>query len=306
MKDLILIFILFIFLYFLKINNENMTNDKNFNYLNNTSSIFVRNKIYSNDDKIEITKLPKCTKIIKADYIENTNVIVNNNISIYQNMNDLLQNTIEIDNKNFNLTSIRWKQSKFKYNNNNVGLELHLVHQNFQSINKVIIIIPLDFIKTEYESIETFKNIGYYTSSKIFKNYNFDSLDEVKNINSSNEEKIIIDNNLSNNNNNDFNLKVNYDNKKIYTNKILLDTLLQSDSIIPKYNCCVDTIGQVVRFNLCVPQEIVLKNIEYYQLEDHNNNIYYITEPIGIPSKLGFNIRNKIVMDNNVVFLRPI
>jgi hypothetical protein len=305
MKDLILIFILLIFLYFLKNNNEKMTNNKNFNYLNSTSSIFVKNKVYATDDKIEITKLPKCTKNINVDYIENTNSIVNNNISIYQNMNDLLQNTIEIDNTNFNLISIRWKISKFKYNNNNVGLDLQLVHQNFKSVDKVIIVIPLDFIQTELKSIENFKNIGYNTSSKIFKNYDFNVINNLKNINYSGEEESIINDNLIRSNNNyDFNLKINYDNKKIYTKKILLDTLLQSDSIIPKYNGDVDTIGQIAKFNLCSLQQLILKNTEYYQLEDHHNDIYYISEPIGIPANLGFGIRNKISMDNDIVYLK--
>jgi len=152
-KDILLIFLIIIIIY--TIYNdlyEYMCDDNNFKYLNNQVASLVYNNVYSTDEYIEITKLKQYNKKIQTDYGTNINIVNNNGISIYQDIIDPLFHTIEINNKNYNLMSISWKKSNLSYNNKKVGLELHLNHRNYISINSLIIVIPLDFIN-EWSSV---------------------------------------------------------------------------------------------------------------------------------------------------------
>jgi hypothetical protein len=359
---------------------ENMTNDNNFKYLNNDSSYLVYNNVYSPDEYIELTSLPFYKKQIKADYGININTINNNNISIYQDIIDPLFNTIEINDKNFNLISIAWKRSKFTYNNKRVGLDLHLIHRNYISIYNLVIVIPLDLISDDI--------IAYNSNNNIDDN-NIDIDNDIDNnidINIDND----IDNNYDNGNNtiisNDTTDKViSYDNELIDFNpdpvnieselnnniiteqfknigyikmehlsnqlesnplfeekypdalsatpiikphvdlqnfnqrkeqqknkynlnsnnsKIIINNLLTNKLFIPDYKCCVDTIGTVQKFNLYNLKNVILKNKTFYQLEDHNNNIYYICQPIQFPEDIGLDIREKISDDINIKYLK--
>lgn len=296
MNELILYIFFLIILYFL-FSTENMEIDfdRNFKFLNNKFAVFVKNKTYANDEKIEIKKLQKIIKKITVDYSSNTNYIINNNVSIYQNIKDTLENTIEINNKNFNLTSVRWKKSKLSYNGKEVGLELQLVHQNYNSINKVIIVIPLDFILDYDSNSENFINIGY--NKKLFNSIEvYNDLDIYKNNNFVAEK--IIEPAIKEEITNKYNLDINYKNRQKYLNTVLI-----SDALIPIYNCCADTIGQLGKFDFFDLKNYLCNITNLSQLEDHNNNLYLIVEPIGILNTLGFAIRNKIKDDNITVYL---
>ena len=226
--------------------------------------------------------------------------IINNNISIYQDMIDPLQHTIDIDNINYNLISLRWKISKLSYNKIPVCIELHVVHQNFNSLHKLTIIIPLDF-----KNIESFKNINYV---KMTKNYSiFTDSFENNNENVKFSESLYFQKDKKNNLlikslKNTFDL-----NKEYKDNKFSLNTLIPSEVLIPQYECCRDSIGQKLRFNLCDLQQILLNNNKIYaQLEDRDGNSYLISDPQLFDENIGLNLFTKIKNDDLVVFMKPI
>ncbi len=390
-KDILIIFLLFVILYVLYTNlYENMGDDNNFKYLNNGSSYLVYNNIYLPDEYIELTTLPKYNKQIKADYGINTNTINNNNISIYQDIIEPLFNTIEINDKNFNLMSIAWKRSPFTYNNKRVGLDLHLIHRNYISIYNLVIVIPLDLVydgisaynnndddideelnnnstndlvpyqlpdytskinnehnlepepepdyslepepepdyslapdpvniiselnnnviteinNNDNDIEETFKNIGYIKMKQLSNQIEINPLFEEKypdTLSATPTIKPDIDlqnfNQRKEKQKNKYNLDSNNSN-------IIIDNLLTNKLFIPDYKCCVDTIGTIQKFNLYNLKNIILKNKTFYQLEDQNNNIYYICEPIRFPEDIGLDIREKLVDDLNIKYLKNI
>lgn len=305
MFDIILLFIILIALIKIIMQKSEKMTDHNFEYLNSKSSVFVKNNLYSNDEQIEITTLPTCNINIRYDYGSNFNLIINNDISIYQNMIDPLEHTIELDNVNYNLTSISWKLSRFRYNDMHVGLDLQLIHQNFNSLHKLIIIIPLsltsDTIKPFTNSKETFKNVGYkkmskdllvYTDTKIYdnsdKNFLTPAYYKIKD-----KTKLLIQSQK-----NSFDLKLEKN-----KSKFSLDKLITSPVLIPKYECCADSIGQNIRFNLCDIQQLLGENSKFYQLEDKEANKYFITDPIYFDEEIGLTIMNSLSLDTSILFL---
>lgn len=314
-KDILIIFLFIIIIYIIYVDiYEYMGNDNNFKYLNNEVSSIVYNNVYSTDEYIEITKLPSCEKKIKSDYGTNINTINNDNYSIYQNIIDPLFHTIEIDNKNYNLMSISWKKSNFSYNDKKVGLELHLNHKNYISLYSLIIVIPLDFVNDNINAYnentententkEDFKNIGYSKMIDLPNQEESNPLfikDQPDPESSSptikvDEERINLEKRKEFQKNT-FNLNSN--------SKSIINDLLYNELFIPEYKCCVDTISQVQKFNLCNLTNIVLENTTYYQLEDHNNNVYYITPPIKFPENIGLDIKEKIQFNTTTRFLK--
>jgi hypothetical protein len=303
--NILLLIIFFILMIILFQKSENMT-DYNFGYFNSKSSLFLSNNLYSINEQIEIKLLQECNLNIKYDYGTNYNSIINNGISVYQDVADPLIHTIEIDNINYNLTSIRWKNSKLSYNNKSVGLNLELTHQNFNSIYKVILVIPLNFINynLDNKNNETFKNIGYnymtkdfniYTDTKISDNSNknfitpsYFQLKDKKQI-IINSQKKLYNLDISNNN----------INKKYSLNK-----LLTSPVLIPDYECCVNSIGQNLRFNFCDIQQILQSQKKFYRLEDKEANNYFIIEPQEFNEEIGLDIMNKIFYDNYIFYIK--
>jgi len=142
-------------------------------FLNNQTSSIIRNNIYNFDEPIEITNLPICMKNSIVDYGLNINLIVNDNISIYQTIIDPLLHTVNIDNISYNLLQIEWRKTNFTFNNINVGLTLHLIHSSYDSVNKLIIVIPLDFVDNSElnDNLEGFRNIKYYKMDSYLKNH---------------------------------------------------------------------------------------------------------------------------------------
>jgi hypothetical protein len=86
--------------------------------------------------------------------------------------------------------------------------------------------------------------------------------------------------------------------------KSIINDLLYNELFIPEHKGPVDTINQVQKFNFCNLTNIILENTTYYQLEDHNNNVYYIMPPVRFPENIGLDIREKIIFDINTRFLK--
>ncbi len=316
MFEIILLFIIFMALIFIIIQrSENMT-DHNFKYLNSKASLFVSNDLYTTDERIELTSLPNCDVDFTYDYGSNYNNIVNNEISVFQDIINPLEHTIEIDNINYNLISVRWKLSKFSYNNLNVGLDLHLIHQNYNTLSKIIIVVPLSL--TNDGALETFKNIGYKKFindivSYADKNINENTINDIvsyadKNINENTIKNLIIPikdktKKFINSKKNTYNLQIKKLVKKI-KNNFSLNKLIPSPVLVPEYECCGNKIGQSARFNLCDIQNLLQENKKYYQLEDKEANKYFITEPIEFNEEVGLNIMNNIVYDNSILYLK--
>lgn len=305
---ILLLIILFALIQVIIQNFENMS-DHNFKYLNSKSSLFLNNDLYSSNELIEIKSLPSCQVNFTFDYGSNYNSIVNNNVSIYQDIIDPLEHTIELDNVNYNLTSVRWKLSKFTYENNQVGLDLHLVHQNYNSLHKLIIVVPLslknDDIKPIDNQKEQFKNVGYkklfnnlvqFTDTKLsdnsIKDFVIPAYYQIKD-----KTKILMKSQK-----NMFNLKLNNIKNKI--KHISLNKLITSPVLVPDYECCADKIGQSSRFNLCDIQQILQENKTYYQLEDREANKYFISEPQEFNEDVGLEIMNKLKTDDTVFYLK--
>jgi hypothetical protein len=316
-QNIIIIFLVFIILILL-FNKENMdpllqriknSKDYNFKFLNPTSSYILYNNLYTNDEPIEITKLQKCDKSIISDYGINSNTLNNDNYSVYQDIINPLFNIIKIDNIEYNLSKVSFKKSRLTYENKKIGLNIELMHQNYNSINKIIVVIPLDFIPNKVESIsssdikETFINTNLkkmtlypdQNNDELYYN-NLDATGPISTeINDLNFQKKI------NSEKNKFNIKFTKNNK---TKNIILDKFIINEVLIPNYVCCTDTVGNVIKFNFCDLQNIINISDKFFQLEDQSNNTYLILEPIKFPENIGIYIRNNIIDDNNVKFIK--
>lgn len=268
--------------------NENMTNNYN-KYLNNYTSIIVKNNIYNQDELIEITSLPSCNNKIIINYGSNNNPINNDSIKIYQIINDPKNNILYINNKIYYLIQIEWRKTNFTFNNKKVGLTLHLIHTDFKSSDKLIIIIPLDLVKNinNINIIENMENINH--------NKKFANVDNIiSNINNIFED--------TSNYINKFNLSINY--KRIYNIKdININLLLKNKNIIPMYQCCKNTIGPVININLCF-LKIIIETSKYYIIKEENGNTNYIIEPNILNEEEGLLIISYIQKDNNLLYLK--
>ena len=300
MIDIFFLAIILSFLIYTIFQKIETMKDHNFEYLNSKSSTFIKNDVYALNESIEIKNLSKCKKIINFDYGVNYNFIINNNISIYQDIIDPLQHTIDIDNVNYNLTSIRWKRSKLLYDGKPIGLEMHLVHQNFNSIYKLTIVIPLDL--TNNTNNNTNDNNDNNDNNTIDNNNTNDNDNDNDNTNNNTNNNDNNDNNtietfknlnyikmtkaynvytdtiLNDNENKNFsdalyfqkeknmdlvikNLKNTFNlNKKYDNTNHSLNKLIPSKNLLPDYECCKDTIGPKKSFDFCDLQEICTIN----------------------------------------------
>ena len=75
-KIIYLLIIILIFFILYLISYECMADNKNFTYLNRISALLTKNKVFSSDNKIELTKLPTVSRNMKVDYYVNKNQII--------------------------------------------------------------------------------------------------------------------------------------------------------------------------------------------------------------------------------------
>jgi hypothetical protein len=93
-------------------------------------------------------------------------------------------------------------------------------------------------------------------------------------------------------------------NLKLPSSKKLLNNLITNKDTIPSYECCKDSIGNNINFDLSVFNELLSDNNSFYKLYDRDNNIYYITDPKEFDENIGLNIYNKITIDNLITYMK--
>lgn len=334
MIKIIIIFILLVIIFLLyNYECENMNNYNSF--LDSKTSLFIHKRIYDKYELLEITKLPICYKNLNANLSSNSNNIINDEKSISHTMTDLLVNTVEINSLNYNLIKLEWKRSRFLYNNNPVGLQLHIMLNSFKDINNVFIVIPLDLKNT---TIESFVNLFYYKNlnEEINGYKNDDNYINLKKTNIINENDVqyvniadvdtrIINENYFNGNNTYANIKNSFpdinDNGDIFKNiendhnkynlnleyGILdnnLDNLLTNVNQIPTYQCCKVSIGPIVNFKLCNLEKLLNNTTKFYKLFEESGAILYITDPIPYNEQIGLYIRN-VIIDDDINYIVP-
>ena len=307
---IILLFILIILSHFSSNTKENMTNNYN-KYLNNETSFIIKNNVYKQNELIEITSLPYCNKDILVDYGLNINSINNDGVKINQIINDPLIHTIEVDDKNYNLVQVEWRKTNFQFNGKPIGLSLHLIHSDYKTSEKLNIIIPLDLVD-DNENVESFRNIFYNKMDNFFKIKTPEIIDENKKT-FSNLDKTIADlknsfsdiGNINENTNKlkgKFNLSIKYK-RKYNIKNININSLLKNKNEIPIYQCCKNTIGPVIKMNLCSLKTIIESNNMYYIIKEENGNTNLITEPNIFNEENGLIIRSYIEPDDNLIYL---
>jgi hypothetical protein len=124
------------------------------NYKYNNNQI-IKRQVLAKGETIELLDLPYCKRLVNVEYTNNVNYIINNQISIYQDVVNPWDQNIKIGDELLNLYQISWRKSVFTFNKKLVGLELHLSHINSKNGKKTSIIFPLSFT----ESIEHFTNL---------------------------------------------------------------------------------------------------------------------------------------------------
>jgi hypothetical protein len=301
MKNIIIVIILILILFIINISSEHM--------VNNSPLVSINNKQkYSKEETIEITTLPFCRKNISIIYGNNYNFITNDSKSIGQDILDPHANTVEIDGKNYNLTKVLFKRSKLNWQNKNIGLELHLIHNNYESNKNVIFIIPLDLVNNPKKNIEGFRNIFYNTMDKTIKTANelvdgtqnfvnnlHDNQNLISSINSI-KETIIKEINK-------FNLNLQYA-KGYNIDSVSVNNLLNNIDSIPEYKCCGTTYGPEINFNLCNIETILNNMAIFHTLEEDNGNLNLVSEPVPFSEEIGLHIRNVITDDNDIVYIK--
>ena len=108
--------------------------------------------------KVEITSLTKTYPQVFLRYGNNNNHIVNDGRSIWQNMVRYLNNRAIICGYRYGLSRIEWHKSVLTWKNQEVGLELHMVHNLVESNKTVSFVIPLSLVDIRRES---FVDLGY-------------------------------------------------------------------------------------------------------------------------------------------------
>jgi len=253
---------------------------------------------------IEIKTLPLFKNSVVAKYQVNYNNINNNNFAIYQDILEPLLSTCDINSINYNLISVQFRKSKFSYDNNNVGLELHLVHTNYDSLQNYNIIIPLDLTNNPKTDItENFINILYKKmDNKIgnleqeFAGITDETILNTTILKNDNLNKLIVDEQKK------FNLNLAY--KRIYDiNSVSVNKFIDNSNLIFNYECCGTIIGPAKQFNLCLLNTIINSNSDFRMVQDLNGEKYLIGEPIPFKEDIGLLIRSNIIDNPNIIYI---
>ena len=280
--------------------NISKCNDSMFSKCND--SMFTKYLFYTGI--IEITELPLYQGHVDANYQCNINTINNNSTSLFQEIVDPLSSTCDINFNNYNLIKVEFRKSKFSYNNNAVGLELHLVHINYDSLPNYNIIIPLDLTNDPYyDNTENFVNILYKKMDFTVKPYEneFAKITDETQL----DATILKNNNIYNiiqGEKGIFNLNLNY--KRPYD--IILTSVnefIDDSNLIINYECCGTIIGQVKQFNLFLLNSIINSTSNFHKIQDENENIYLISEPIPFNEDIGLLIRTNLIDNPNTLYI---
>jgi hypothetical protein len=297
---------LILLLLFYYYNFEGMQSIKHYvSFLDNEKSYLVNEKSYSKNENIEITTLPTCVKKLEIDYTTNYSRLINNGHNISQYIVDPLLQTAIIDGRLFYFVKLEFRKSRLTWNGKQVGLELHIIHNDYVNTPNLHFVIPLDLVESK-KVIEGFKNVLYNKMEVDKLNDKLVDFLEVKDDISKNFK-------LSGYNikfkkevtelKNKFNLMLSY--KKQYDmNIVSLNNLINNN--IPEYECCVETIGDYININFCHLQKIISNMSQFYTLEEQTSNVLLITEPVPFDEDLGLLIRSNIELDESIVYIKPL
>ena len=109
--------------------------------------------------KEEIVSLPKVRKEFFLKYGNNNNYIINDGRKVYQNCTRYLENTAIIDGYRFGLSRLEWHKSVLTWKGAKVGLELHVVHNNVESQEQIVVVFPLSLVDLRKEF---FTDLSYH------------------------------------------------------------------------------------------------------------------------------------------------
>jgi hypothetical protein len=255
------------------------------------------NKIYEKDETIEITNLPICNKNIIINYEINSNPINNDSVTINQIVKYPKNNIMKIDDKNYYLIQIEWRKTNFTIDNKKIGLTLHLIHTDYISPNKVIIIIPLDLVKDKNE-INIVENM-----------INIDKLLDKLDIDVDKKKMIKVNDILNNIYENVktlsgyYKLFIEYKRKYDIKN-VNVDLLLKNKIEIPMFQCCKNTIGPVTNIDLCVLKKIIETSSTNYMIKEQNGNTNLIIEPNIFNENDGLQMISYIQKDENLTYMK--
>tara|TARA_E500000178_G_scaffold343763_1_gene391012 strand:- start:45 stop:818 length:774 start_codon:yes stop_codon:yes gene_type:complete len=112
--------------------------------------------------KLEITALKTFNPQIFLRYGNNNNHLYNDGRSVWQNMVRHLENRAIICGKRYGLSRLEWHKSVLTWNNQEVGLELHIVHSCVENKDTIIFVIPLSLVDLRTEG---FTELSYNTQS---------------------------------------------------------------------------------------------------------------------------------------------
>ena len=260
-------------------------------------------KVY--EELIEINELPLFKDTVVANYQININTVNNNSTSIFQEITDPLSNTCDINSNNYNLINVEFRKSKFLYNNTAIGLELHLMHINYDSMPNYNIIIPLDLTNNPYASnTENFINVLYKKMDLTVKTFE-NEFAEITN-ETQLDATVLKNNNITNiiqKEKDIFNLKLNY--KRPYDiNSVSVNKLIDDPNLISNYECCGTVIGHVKQFNLCLLNSIINSTSNFHVIKDNNNNNYLIGEPIPFNEDTGLLMRTNLTDNQTIKYIK--
>lgn len=252
---------------------------------------------------IEITDLPLFKGSVVANYQVNVNSIKNNSTSIFQEILDPLLSTCNINSNNYNLINVEFRKSKFSYNSNGVGLELHLVHTNYDALPNYNIIIPLDLVNSPSPDItENFINVLYKKmDSTTFENEFANITDETQL-----DATILKNNNINNiiqKEKGIYNLNLNY--RRPYDiNSVTVNQFINKENLISKYECCGTIIGNMKQFNLCLLNTIINSMSNFRVIQDRNSDRYLLGEPIPFNEDIGLLMRSNLNDNPNITYVK--
>lgn len=278
---LILLLVLFIYIYIYK-----------YEYMDNTKN-----------ERIELSKLPRCRFPIDIQYLNNYNIINNDGSCIYQNMLNPTENKSIISGVNNNLTSIVWNKSMFNWKDEAIPLEIKFMHTNPDTNKMTNIIFPVKLVDTKEgfgvfddinksltEIIKVTNNSDINKIKNELKNFRYDKIDlkKLSNVDVNEFKKQLINVDFNNISKEFKNQTFTPDEIKSFIN---LNSLLTKDDDIPD----VSNKNKVVNIELCaVAKKIIDQEYFYYTINPLDDSLNLISNPQPYNKKIGNIILEKL------------
>jgi len=81
-----------------------------------------------------------------------------------------------------------------------------------------------------------------------------------------------------------------------------MNKFLFKPSQLPVYQCCQNTIGPLITFDLSLLNNIIINSNTIFTLEEENGDFNYIIEPVPFNQEIGLLIRS-LIIDNVTNYL---